>query len=187
LLSTGRRITGFLKIRDDSQAVTDQRTSAAASYAWVILWVVYAASVAATLNQYKVPPILPLLMETYGLNLAAAGSLMSVFAVTGLLLALPAGIILQRLGAKATGLIALSCLAAGSALGAVATNIGIMLGCRVVEGIGMGLIGVVAPASIAMWFPREKQGAPMGIWATWVPVGSLIMYLLAPALGTSAG
>ena len=55
------------------------------------------------------------------------------------------------------------------------------------EGIGMGLLGVVAPASIAMWFPQEKQGAPMGIWATWVPTGSLAMYILAPALGTSAG
>jgi nitrate/nitrite transporter NarK len=51
----------------------------------------------------------------------------------------------------------------------------------------MGLIAVVAPAVIAMWFPAERRGTPMGIWATWVPVGSVIMYVLAPALGLNYG
>jgi nitrate/nitrite transporter NarK len=58
---------------------------------------------------------------------------------------------------------------------------------RVIEGIGIGLIGVVAPATIAMWFPPERQGGPMGIWATWVPVGTVVMYLLAPALAAWQG
>jgi MFS family permease len=159
----------------------------AVPYAWVILVVVYLASVAAPLSQSKVPPIMPLLMQAFQLNLAQAGLLMSVFAVTGLLLALPAGIILQRLGPKGTGLIALVCLGGGSILGAISTSVVVLLGSRVVEGVGMGLLGVVAPASIAMWFPPQKQGSPMGIWATWVPVGTVAMYLLAPALATSFG
>ena len=47
-------------------------------YAWVILAVVYLASVAAPLNQFKVPPIMPVLMQELGIDLAGAGSLMSV-------------------------------------------------------------------------------------------------------------
>lgn len=156
-------------------------------YAWIILVVVYLASVAAPLSQSKVPPIMPLLMQAFQIDLTQAGLLMSVFAVTGLLLALPAGIILQRLGPKGTGLIALVCLSGGSLLGAISTSVAILLSSRVVEGVGMGLLGVVAPASIAMWFPPQKQGAPMGIWATWVPVGTVAMYVLAPALATSFG
>jgi nitrate/nitrite transporter NarK len=36
-----------------------------------------------------------------------------------------------------------------------------------------------------MWFPPEKRGGPMGIWASWVPVGSFIIYNLAgPLLGS---
>jgi nitrate/nitrite transporter NarK len=38
-----------------------------------------------------------------------------------------------------------------------------------------------------MWFPPERQGGPMGIWATWVPVGTVVMYLLAPILVTWNG
>ncbi|MCB2180314.1 MFS transporter [bacterium] len=151
-------------------------------YAWVILIVVFLASVAAPLNQFKVAPVMPVLMEAFGLDLSNAGYLMSVFAITGFVLALPAGIIIQKLGLKVAGLIATGCLVLGSVIGAISTTAGLMMFSRVIEGVGMGLIAVVAPAAIATWFPPEKQGTPMGIWATWVPVGSVVMYLLAPAL-----
>lgn len=156
-------------------------------YAWVVLFVVFMASVAAPLNQFKVPPLMPVLMEAFRLDLSAAGMLMSVFAMTGFILALPAGLIFQRLGPKVTGLIAVGCVVIGAAIGALSATAGLLLASRVVEGVGMGLIAVVAPALIAMWFPAASRGTPMGIWATWVPVGSIIMYNVAPALGTSAG
>ena len=75
-------------------------------YRWVVLFVVFLASVAAPLNQFKVPPVMPLLMESFRLDLGMAGLLMSILAVTGFILALPAGLVLQRLGPKVTGLIA---------------------------------------------------------------------------------
>lgn len=175
------------QIVSSDQNLPKSKTSTVAGYAWVVLLVVFLASVAAPLNQFKVPPLMPVLMETFRLNLSQAGLLMSVFAFTGLILALPAGIILQKLGPKAAGLIAVGCLVIGSAWGALANSAGMLLTSRILEGVGMGLIAVVGPASIALWFPREKQGMPMGIWATWVPVGSVIMYNLAPVLGTSVG
>ena len=162
-------------------------TVVVAPYAWVILSVVYFASLAAPLNQNKIPPILPVLMHAFQLNLLQAGSLMSVVAVGGLVLALPAGILLQRFGSRAIGLIALGCIAAGSAIGALAASYGSLLSSRMVEGIGIGLIGVVAPATIAMWFPPARQGMSMGIWATWFPVGSVVMAFLAPAVAIALG
>lgn len=156
-------------------------------YAWVVLVIVYLASVAGPLNQTKVPPLMPVLMDAFQLELGQAGWLMSVFALTGLVLALPAGVFLPRIGPKVMGLIATGCLALGAALGALSTGAGLFLVSRVIEGIGMGLIAVVAPAAIAMWFPSANRGGPMGIWATWVPVGSVSMYVLAPVIGSAAG
>ena len=46
-------------------------------YAWVILVVVYFAGVVAPFNQFKVPPIMPLLMARFHLDLTQAGLLMS--------------------------------------------------------------------------------------------------------------
>jgi predicted MFS family arabinose efflux permease len=170
------------------EPVSPKKTSISlARYAWVILFAVFLASVAAPLNQFKVPPLMPVLMEAFQLNLSQAGMLMSVFALTGFVLALPAGLILQKLGPKVAGLIAVGCLVVGSAWGALATSATLLLASRVLEGVGMGLIAVVGPASIALWFPREKQGTAMGVWGIWVPIGNVIMFNLAPLLATSLG
>jgi len=168
-------------------APTPSTASTIRRYAWAILLVAYLASVAAPLNQNKVPPLMPILMDAFQINLGEAGLLMSVFSLTGFLLALPAGFLLQKWGLKLTGVIAMVGLTAGSGLGALSGSMGLLLTSRVIEGVGMGLIAVVAPAAIAVWFPDDKQGAPMGIWATWVPVGNLVMLVLAPALATAYG
>ena len=96
-------------------------------YAWVILAVVYLASVVAPFNQFKVPPIMPVLMDEFKINLAQAGALMSLIAVTGLLLALPAGISLQRSGPKITVVAALGSMALGAVLGALSGSIAVLL------------------------------------------------------------
>ncbi len=57
---------------------------------------------------------------------------------------------------------------------------------RIIEGIGTGFVAVMAPAMIAPWFPH-RRGIALGIWAAWVPIGSTIMLLLAPALAQWAG
>lgn len=49
------------------------------------------------------------------------------------------------------------------------------------------LIMVMAPAAIALWFPANRRGAPMALWATCVGIGSISMYNLAPLLATSYG
>jgi MFS family permease len=120
------------------------------------LFVVFLASAAAPLNQFKVPPMMPLLMESFQLDLSMAGLLMSIFAVTGFILALPAGFIPQRLGPKAAGLIAAGCTVIGAVVGALSSSTGLLLASRAIEGIGIGLIAVVAPAIVGMWFLAER-------------------------------
>jgi MFS family permease len=153
----------------------------------LILAAVFLASVVAVMAQFAAPPLMPLLMAQFGVDIAQAGALMSVFSVTGLLLALPAGLVLQRYGPTATGAVAMLSVIAGSALGAAAPDFGVFLASRAVQGIGVGLIGVIAPAVVAAVFPPERRGLPMGVWAMWVPVGGVLMYLLAPPIAAAAG
>ena len=149
---------------------------------WLMLCVILLTTVAASLNQFKVPPILPLLMDAFHMPAGQAGLLMSVFAVTGLVLALPVGFISQRLGYRSTGVIAVSCIVIGAATGALSKDVGTMLGSRFLEGAGMSLLSIICPALVALWFTKDRRGKAMGIFATWVPVGSTIMFLLAPVL-----
>ena len=171
----------------EHKATLKSNPAAVLPYAWMILSVVYLASVIAAFNQFKIPPLMPVLMQAYQIDLTQAGLLMSIIAMIGLVLALPTGIILQRLGSKATIFIALGLMTSGAVFGALSGSFVSLLMSRILEGIGIGLIGVAAPATIAMWFPPERQGTPMGIWATWVPVGSVAAYNLAPVLAPTLG
>lgn len=149
---------------------------------WLILVIALLASVAASLNLFKVPPIMPLLMSAFHLTANRAGLLMSLFAINGLLLAIPAGFVLQKLGARITGLVALAFVIAGAAVGALTESMGIMLFSRFLEGAGMSFIAVVSPALVAAWFTGAQRGKAMGVLAAWVPLGSTLMFLLAPLI-----
>ena len=149
---------------------------------WLILFIVLLTSLAASMSQFKVPPVLPLLMKAFSESPGSAGLLMSVFAVTGLFMAIPSGLILQKCGYAATGSAAIFCLILGAGMGALSKGVGIMLASRFIEGAGMSFMAVLAPAIIALWFTEEKRGRAMGIWSVWVPLGSTIMFLIAPLL-----
>jgi MFS family permease len=56
-----------------------------------------------------------------------------------------------------------------------------------VEGLSFVFMMVVGPAIIALWFSAEERGVPMGVFATWVPVGSMIILNAAPALEAAFG
>lgn len=158
--------------------------SKTSGYEKIILAVVFLVSVAAPINQFKVPPMMQQLMTTLDISFATSGWLMSVFALVGVILALPVGQLMERLGIKNTGILALLTLFVGSLIGYFSGNAAMMLTSRVIEGAGMCLISVMAPAAIAAWFPPERRGLPMGIWAVWVPLGAIIMFNIAPKLGS---
>lgn len=144
------------------------------SKSWAVMWSAFFASVAVVYNQFKVSSAMGVLMEQLNVDMVTGGWLMSIFAVAGVILALPAAAILLRLGPKISGLLAMGSVVLGSTIGAMAGSPTALLLSRGIEGIGLGLIAVVAPAVVAMWFEPHERGLPMGIWAAWVPVGATI-------------
>ena len=150
--------------------------------AWAVMFAAYLAGIAIALNQSKVPPVMQVLLQSLHMDTATGGWLMSAFAVAGIALGIPAAFVLARLGPKRAGLLAIGCTLLGSIIGALAAGPATLLIGRAIEGIGLGLITVIAPTVISLWFPPEKRGTPMGVWASWVPVGSFIIYNLAAPL-----
>jgi MFS family permease len=161
--------------------VTDKRK------AWAVMMVTFLAGIVAAINSFKVPPLLPSLMSELHVDMVTAGWLMSVSSVAGLILSLPAALLLARLGPKITGIVAMSCTATGAVAGALAPTAAALLLTRVVEGISLSLITVLAPTVISMWFEPRDRGLPMGLWAAWVPIGNVIIFntahLVADPLG----
>jgi MFS family permease len=100
----------------------------------------------AAFQMFKLPPVLPLLLETYGYDLVLAGGFMSVYAVAGLLLSLGFGRRIERSGWHRPLLGALAVLACGNILGLIWPQSGwILLVARALEGIGFAVLAIIGP------------------------------------------
>ncbi len=155
--------------------------------AWVIVAIAFLGGVALACAQNKVPPVIDVVMLGFGIGETDAGWLTSVFTIMGMITALPASWLLQKLGAKRIGVISLVCCAVGSAAGAFCTDFWMLLATRVVEGVGVGMIAVVGPALIAMWFPAEKRGLPMGVWGSWMMVAQTLLFCFGGGIASAWG
>ncbi len=153
----------------------------------VVLLALYLASIAITINQFKVPPAIPLLVEDLSMTYSQAGMLMSLFALSGFVLGIPSGWLVRVLGLRWSGFLAVAAAAFGSLVGAVSNHAYILMASRLLEGFGMGTMTTVGPLAITSWFPSTSRGLPMGILSTWVPVGAIISLLLAPVGASLAG
>lgn len=158
-----------------------------ATTAWIIVVIAFFGGFALANVQNKVPPVMDVIMLSFGICETDAGWLTSVFTIMGMVTAIPASVLMRKLGAKKIGVIALACAAIGSAIGAFATSLTFLMITRVLEGVGVGMIAVVGPAVISEWFPVEKRGLPMGLWGSWMMCSQTLLFLVGAGLSVNWG
>lgn len=165
--------------------MSTQRTTSAKGWAACLAAIFGGMSLA--LLQNKLTPVMNVIMDAFHIDMTMAGLLSTIFTVMGVVMALPAAGMLKKFGPKTSGLIAFACAFAGSVLGILTENVSIMLVSRVTEGTGIGIIAVLAPSVISMWFPPEKRGLPMGIWGSWMMVSQTALFFTGTAITDAWG
>ena len=160
-----------------------QKTTAA----WVVVIICFLGGFALANVQNKVPPCIDVVMTYFNIGETDAGWLTSVFTLMGMVTAIPASWLMRKLGPKRIGVISLACALIGGAIGAFATDLAVLMATRVLEGVGVGMIAVVGPAVIAMWFPAEKRGLPMGLWGSWMMCSQTLLFFLGGTLTINWG
>ncbi len=155
--------------------------------AWMILWAAFTIGVLATIVQFSIPPILPLVKGQYEVTYTGSALLMSLFALATVVSAVPGGVIVQKYGVRKIGLLGIGFLFAGILVCLLANNFSLLLLGRIIAGLGFGLVSVAAPSAIGHYVPAKMMALAMGIWSTWIPVGSLMMFLSAPKLVLTFG
>lgn len=155
--------------------------------AWAAVALITLAGAMASAQVGKLPPALPLIREELGFGLVAGGFVLSVFNVLGMSIAVLVGGLAERIGrARMVGL-GFASIMAGSALGALAPDLAVLMASRLVEGVGFVAITVALPyAMVAASAPRD-QGMVLGIWSIYHPTGMAATMLLAPVALQSVG
>lgn len=149
--------------------------------------VLLAAGVSVAMIQYKVPTIMTSLMADFSMSAEAASWLMSIFTLMSIFVAIPAGTLAQKFGAKRMMIVA-SCIAvAGSLLGLMAGTSALLIASRAVEGIALTILTTCGPIVVQRNVCPDKIGTTMGVWGIWGCVGSTIAAVLTPTIFESLG
>ncbi|MEI7786329.1 MAG: MFS transporter [Betaproteobacteria bacterium] len=143
-------------------------------------WVVVLAGVVSALQVGKLPPALTALQADLGLTLVQSGFLLSMVQLAGMLTAVVVGLLADRLGLKRAMVSGLVLLAAASALGSLASSAAVLLILRAIEGMGFLWVTLPAPALIRRLVPVGRLAGMIGVWGTYMPLGTALALLGGP-------
>ena len=159
----------------------------AAATRWDIVLMALGAGILAGFQVGKVPPALPVLRASLGLDLVTAGFLTSIYYAIGAVVAVAVGLLSDRAGPRRLMLAGVVFLGAGSLLSGLAGGSTWLLIGRFIEGFGFVGITVTAPKLIATAARPRDYGLAFGIWGAYMPIGMAISMLIAPALLDAIG
>lgn len=143
-------------------------------------WLVVAAGGVAALQVGKLPPALSALQADLGLSLVQSGFLLSMVQLAGLTLAVFMGLLADGMGLKRSMVRGLLLLALASGAGGLSTSVTVLLVCRALEGLGLLLVALPAPALIRRLVPPQQLAGMLGVWGAYMPTGTALALLVGP-------
>ena len=164
-----------------------QKRGGEISGAWGIFGAILLTAIIFAIGQFKVPPTMTAAMADLGIGLTQGGLLMSIVAITAIVLALFGGVLTVRFRPKTLALVAICCALVGNLVGYVAPSFELMLFSRLLEGLGYGLQTAVIPTIIAEIFPENKRSVPMALYSMWVSIGMLFIFNFSNVLTVTWG
>lgn len=164
------------------QALLATNTSRRATY--LLLFYVYFAF--GVLLQVF-PPLLDSIISEFGVSRQVAALVMTLFMVPLVLMAIPAGLLVDRKGVVTTGRLGFSLVLLGSVVTALAGSFPTLLLGRVVAGAGGGLLVIVLLKTVAQTFSREQRGLALGVFAAGLPAGTGLAFNGLGPLGYALG
>ncbi|MBI2860965.1 MAG: MFS transporter [Chloroflexi bacterium] len=162
-------------------------TAVEAHRRWTILGVAYLCNLTFAITLQSVPPVLGLVMAELGLSHTQGGLLMSLYALPGVIISIPAGMLADRYGQRLIGTIAFLLGIAGAVIFATGDSLTVLALGRIISGAGAIVLMVLSPQLLAHWFSGREMGVAMGIFHTGFPVGTILALNLLAVAGEGLG
>lgn len=134
----------------------------------------------AAYQQFKLPPVLPLMLNLYHYDRVVAGGFMSIYAVIGFFFSIWASKALARRGVPPVLLFGFFLMLAGNALGLfMPQSDAAMLAGRGLEGASFAILALVGPIHCTASASERHLPLAVSLAAAWIPNGQIIAGLLA--------
>jgi len=154
---------------------------------WLILLVLFVARTAMGFQYQTIGSVAPSLIPEFQIGFTEIGTLIGLYHISGVLLSLPGGLIIQRLGDKRLCAAGLAAMAAGGLIVAASQSYAVVFVGRLISGMGAILFNLVISKMTADWFVRREIVLAMAvILSTW-PFGIALGLLTQPLIASAAG
>ena len=155
---------------------SESENAQGSSYRFVMAAMVLLLTFSIGLSWFAVAPITPLIMAEFNINRGTASLLISLIALTGLILGIPGGVVVNRIGAKKAIFIG-AVLASLPALSFLAEGYSLLLLTRIALGAGIALFfSAVGPLAM-QWFGPKGLPVFNGLWAGAMVLGTAVSSL----------
>ncbi|HEX6296759.1 MAG TPA: MFS transporter, partial [Burkholderiales bacterium] len=131
--------------------------------------------------------VAPALTRELGIDQAAAGTLIGLYWVSGVFIALPGGWLGQRFGDKRMALAGGILVVAGGLLCAAGESYAMLAAGRVVAGLGGIVMNIMAVKMLTDWFAGRELGFAMGTLFGSFPLGIALALAIQAPLAAAAG
>jgi MFS family permease len=154
--------------------------------AWYVVLVTSAAQMVVSMSNLVVPAIAPKLAESLGVDPVVVGYQVGLTFGMATLAAIYSGVAVMRWGAGCTTQLSMMLSLAGLGMLALPHWGWVVVGSLAI-GAGMGCASPAAAHLLVHHTPAEHRNLIFGMKQTGVPVGGVIVSLIAPALAVTAG
>jgi predicted MFS family arabinose efflux permease len=154
---------------------------------WLILAVLFVARTAMGFQYQTIASTAPMLLRELHVSFAEIGTLIGLYHITGVLLSLPGGLIIQRIGDKNLCAIGLALMAGGGFVMTQSDSYAVAFAGRLASGMGATLFNLVITKMTTDWFARREIVLAMAvILSTW-PFGIALGLFTEPRIADVFG
>lgn len=129
------------------------------------------ARTAMAYQMQSVASISPFIVSDFGIDFAALGTLIGLYMLPGVVIALPGGVLGQWFGDKRMCLLGLALMAAGGAMMGLADTYSVAVLGRIVSGAGAVFLNVLLTKMVADWFAGREIITAMAVFVNSWPLG----------------
>jgi MFS family permease len=149
---------------------------------WGAVVALLLAGIVVALQIGKAAIAVPVLQRELQLSLVVASWVIGAYGMLGAASGLPFGIVASLFGAKRTVIAGLVTAGLGSLAGSLATNGGLLIVTRVIEGCGFLAVALAVPRLLGVVTAPKDRDTVLALWGVYMPLGSVIMMVAGPHL-----
>ena len=153
---------------------------------WTILGALCVVRLGIGFQFQTVGSVAPFLVDDLGIGYSQVGTLVGLFMLPGIVLALPAGFLGKLYGDKRVTLFATAGMVVGGLVCGVASTYEVLLAGRLLSGAGTAVLFVLLAKMVADWFAEKELFLGMSIYIVGWPIGIALGQAIQPSLAEQA-